>query len=371
MKILINKIVYLIFSLLIFSSCNQNSKSSVVEKNDNNLNLEELSIIYPGDFWQIAKPNEVGFSNEKIKALDEEFIKMNTTGFMLIVKGRVIYEFGDIAKVSYLASVRKSILAMLYGKYVDSGAIDLTKTLSDLGMSDIGGLLPIEKKASVWDLITARSGVYHPASNSGDNLADAPERGSKEPGTYYLYSNWDFNASGGAFELLSGVNIFDALKTDIMDKIKAQDFDRSIHKKGGDTTISIYPSYHMHLSTRDMARVGHLMLTKGEWANNKQIISANWIDQITSLVTPKNEMNPNWRKEEEFGYGVMWWIFDHPDLPIELNGAYTAKGAYGQYITVLPELDMVISHKTAVPPNKKTKWSEVRSIIDLILEARK
>lgn len=30
-------------------------------------------------------------------------------------------------------------------------------------------------------LITARSGVCHPASNSGDNSADAPPRGSQEP----------------------------------------------------------------------------------------------------------------------------------------------------------------------------------------------
>ena len=27
-----------------------------------------------------------------------------------------------------------------------------------------------------------------------------PERGSQRPGTYMLYSNWDFNAAGAVFE---------------------------------------------------------------------------------------------------------------------------------------------------------------------------
>ncbi len=71
---------------------------------------------------------------------------------------------------------------MLYGYWVENGTIDLDATMEDLGVDDIGGLLPIEKQAKVDHLITARSGVYHPASNGGDNLADAPERGSQVPG---------------------------------------------------------------------------------------------------------------------------------------------------------------------------------------------
>jgi hypothetical protein len=54
-------------------------------------------------------------------------------------------------------------------------------------MDDIGGLLPVEKKATVRHLITARSGIYHAASNAGDSSADAPDRGSQEPGEYFLH----------------------------------------------------------------------------------------------------------------------------------------------------------------------------------------
>ena len=88
-------------------------------------------------------------------------------------------------------------------------------TLADLGMTDHGGLLPIEQGATHRDLISARSGIYHAASNAGDNSADAPDRGSQEPGTYFLYNNWDFNAAGGAFELQTGIDIYDALRDDL------------------------------------------------------------------------------------------------------------------------------------------------------------
>jgi CubicO group peptidase (beta-lactamase class C family) len=203
-----------------------------------------------------------------------------TTGLLVVVGGRVLFEYGDVEEVSYLASVRKSILAMLYGNYVADGTIDLEKTLEELGMDDVGGLLPVERQAKVLHLVTARSGVYHPASNPGDNLADAPARGSQEPGTYMLYSNWDFNAAGGAFELMTGRDIFDALQTDLAEPLEFQDFDRSLHRKGGDRERSLYPSYHMHLSTRDMARAGYLMLREGNW-KGEQVIPADWARETT------------------------------------------------------------------------------------------
>ena len=40
-----------------------------------------------------------------------------------------------------------------------------------MGIDEIGGLTEEEKQATVRDLLTARSGIYHPASNDGDDLA--------------------------------------------------------------------------------------------------------------------------------------------------------------------------------------------------------
>ncbi|MBE0676766.1 MAG: serine hydrolase [Bacteroidales bacterium] len=330
----------------------------------------EAQQIYPGKSWKTALPEKYGYDAEKLQEARKYIIdSMKTTGLVVVVGGEIILSYGSIDRVSYLASCRKSILAMLYGNYVKDGTIDLKKTIEDLGFDDIGGLLPVEKTARVYDLITARSGVYHIASNLGDDRANSPKRGSKKPGEYYLYNNWDFNVAGAAFEKMTGCNIFDAFQTDIAEPIELQDFDRSIHVKDGDMELSRYPSYHFHLSTRDMARVGYLMLRKGNW-DGRQLIPADWADEIVSVVTPLGEMNPAVRRTGEFGYGYMWWIFQGEANKGAFQGGYMARGAIGQYITVLPAADMVIAHKTDAVYGRSSTWKTYYRLLQMITDAR-
>src|SRR5579871_5295674 len=124
-------------------------------------------VIYPGSEWEMAAH---GLLPQVQRRVDEYVHALDTTGLMVVQHGRVVYQYGDLQVLSYSASTRKSILAMLYGSYVANGTIRLDRTLKDLGMSDLGGLLPNEERAKVVDLISARSGVYHPASNAGDLL---------------------------------------------------------------------------------------------------------------------------------------------------------------------------------------------------------
>ncbi len=323
--------------------------------------------VYPGASWErIADPASSGFSAEALDAIHPYVEGINTTAVMAVVGGRVLFEHGPVDEISYLASVRKSILAMLYGRYVEDGTIDLELTVGDLGMDDVQGLMPIEKQARVLDLVTARSGVYHPASNSGDNLADAPPRGSQEPGAYYLYSNWDFNAAGAVFEQLTERNIYDALGTDLALPLGFEDWHRWIHRKSGDATRSRNLAYHMNLSTRDMARIGYLMLRGGVWGEVR-VLPEGWAERISGLVTPSEEMNPEGRRGGEFGYGTMWWVWDGPAVPEAFRGAYTGRGAWGQYITVIPSLDMVVAHKTV--PEVATPWDDYRGILDRLVAA--
>ncbi len=274
---------------------------------------------------------------------------IDTTGMVVIAGGRTLFEYGDVTRLSYLASVRKSILAMLYGKYVENGTIPLKRTLRELELSDVGGLSAQEIEATVEDLLTARSGVYHPASNGGDDTASAPPRDSQRHGTYFLYNNWDFNAAGAVFEKLTGREIYDALESDLARPIGMQDFDRAAQQKSGDATRSLHLAYHVFLSTRDMARVGLLMARGGAW-NGQQVVSREWVRRISSLVTPINEMNPPSHRAlgtgRRWGYGYLWWVWDAPNSPGPFQGAYTGMGAGGQYITVLPDLDLVVAHKT-------------------------
>lgn len=305
---------------------------------------------FPGRDWErIEKPESIGYSSARLQALRAWLQSIDTTGLMVAVGGRSLFEYGDLTRLSYLASVRKSILAMLYGKYVENGTIPLGRTLRELEFTDVGGLMPQELEATIEDLLTARSGVYHQASNAGDDTASAPPRGSQPHGAYFLYNNWDFNAAGAVFEKLTGREIYDALETDLARPIGMQDFDRSAQKKSGDTTRSQYLAYHVWLSTRDMARVGLLMARGGDWSG-KAIVSREWARRISGVVTPVNEMNPPRHRSlgtgNRWGYGYLWWVWDAPNSPGPFEGAYTGMGAGGQYITVLPELDMVVAHKT-------------------------
>lgn len=329
--------------------------------------------VFPGENWELVRGPQLARLGWDAEALREVTTHLrgesNSTGVVVADKGRIVYTFGDIAELSYLASVRKSLLSMLYGDWVERGVIDLDATLEDLGIDDVGGLLPIERQARVRHLITARSGVYHPASNSGDNLADAPERGSQEPGTYMLYSNWDFNAAGAVFEQLTGRNIYDELQSQIATPIQFQDWDRSRQRKSGDLSISKNPAYHFWLSTRDMARIGHLMLNEGAW-DGEQVIPRDWARRIRSVVTPLEEMNPTRRRDGYFGYGYMWWVWDGPRAVGAFEGAYTGRGAVGQWISVFPAIDLVVAHKTNSVYRRTTSWESWHRMIELLFEAK-
>jgi CubicO group peptidase (beta-lactamase class C family) len=334
---------------------------------------ESTESVFPGETWEYVGKDELKAYGWSPEVLDEttSFIRdeSNTTGLVVVDRGRIVYRFGDIEELSYVASVRKSILAMLYGFWVEHGIIDLETTLADLGFDDIGGLLPVEKQATIRDLITARSGVYHPASYSGDDLAKAPPRGSQKPGTYMLYSNWDFNAAGAVFEYLTQRDIYDELQAQVAIPLQFEDWDRSAQHKAGDLTISKYPAYPIWVSTRDMARIGYLMLHEGNW-NGRQVVSRDWTRRITSVVTPVEEMNPTDRRNGYFGYGYMWWVWDGPKSIGPFQGAYTARGAVGQWITVFPSLDLVVAHKTHNVYRRSTRWESYERIIELLFQAK-
>src|SRR6187431_125004 len=118
-------------------------------------------VTYPGSTWEkIANPYQADWDSLKLSTLRKYIIdSTHATGIVVVWRGRILLEYGDIEELSYLASARKSLLAMLYGPYVDNGTINLSTTLAQLNFDDRGGLLPIEKKATIRDILTARSGI--------------------------------------------------------------------------------------------------------------------------------------------------------------------------------------------------------------------
>lgn len=313
-----------------------------------------------------TKPQFEGTEFEKHKTLDgtdftkqrldslTTFIKNNleTTGMIILKDGKTLYEYGDIKEVSYIASCRKSILSILYGKYVENGTIDLSQTIGEIGIDEDDGLLEIEKSATVDHILNSSSGVFLEPVNGGYDKENILERGSVKPGEYFVYNNWDFNVAGSILEIKSGKSIYQDFEEQLAIPLGFQDWNIKNQKKKYKKNKSRHPAYHIYISTRDMAKIGQLMLNKGKW-NGKQIISEKWIETITTPVISTKIVNERYGRNEsspyQFSYAYLWWLIDnfkhHPDF----EGAYTARGWGGQFITVIPKLNIVVAHKYDVP----------------------
>src|SRR5262245_57324640 len=118
----------------------------------------------PGMRWdQYGAARDAGWSVER---LDEarRFAERVQAGAVLVVQhGRVVAAWGDVARPFRTASVRKSIVATLFGIDLAAG-VDLNATIGQLGIDDREPLTDAEKQARVLDLLRARSGIYHPAA---------------------------------------------------------------------------------------------------------------------------------------------------------------------------------------------------------------
>ena len=319
--------------------------------------------------WSRITPVEAGFDPEKLAGF-EQFAVNNSgvTSMFIAVDGKIMYSYGDITATSIIASCRKSVLSLLYGKYVADGTIDLNATVGELGITDIGGLLPSEKLATVCDLLTSRSGVYHPSATTGGKT-DGLERGSVPHGTKYVYNNWDFNVAGTVFTQRTGKGIHRAFYEELALPLGLEDYDPdpAIHRLTGNASLSDHLGYHFYLSARDMARIGELVRRKGVW-NGRELVPADWIERCATLVSPFDKDDP----ESGFwsGCGMMWWIVNSENHP-ELEGAFSALGSYGQYIMIIPKLKTVFVFKSAGNKANPTRRRQFFTILYKLLEARK
>lgn len=298
----------------------------------------------PSTYWRTDRQAAQSAECHAVLAeLREKLRNQATTTFMAVRGDQIIFNEGPIARPSLVRSVRKSLLALLYGQPVADGRINLDATLAELGIDDLGGLLPVERDARVRDLLAARSGVYHPAANPGDDAVGAPPRGSQAPGQYFLYNNWDFNVAGDIYEQRTERNLYDAFAQEIASPLGLEDFVRERHRRTGRLSRSTHLAYPFYLSARDMARIGELMMAEGQW-QGRRIVPAGWTQLITKPVTPSAEMHPLRAVRRRMSYGLLWWISELPD-DSSLAGSYLAWGYFGQWILVIPKSGMVVVHK--------------------------
>jgi CubicO group peptidase (beta-lactamase class C family) len=110
------------------------------------------------------------------------------------------------------------------------------------------------------------------------------------------------------------------------------------------------------------------MLRRGRWGD-RQLVPEDWVSESTRLVTPSRDMNPPSVRYGGLGYGYLWWILE-AEAGSPLEGAYSARGAYGQYLLVVPRLDLVIAHKRVPDPNQFVSWPQFMGAVDRLIAAR-
>lgn len=77
--------------------------------------------IYPNKNWATQEnPAAQGWGGYTGRSLFTQYVidSTNITGLVIVHKGEIVLEYGDIEENSYIASCRKSILAILFGNYV-------------------------------------------------------------------------------------------------------------------------------------------------------------------------------------------------------------------------------------------------------------
>jgi hypothetical protein len=327
----------------------------------------------PGEPWEVwSDPQDAGFSPQALEEVHDFARSVGTTGLMVIVGGKVLLEEGDVEARGYLAAGRYSLAAMAFGRYVEDGTVDLSTTLEEMRIEDYGGLLPMEKRATVEDLLTFRSATYHPTP-FGPNNEEVPPRGSEVPGSSFYFHPWAGLVTKPVFELLTGIDLFQAFGEDIGAPLGLQDFKWWRMNPGHQRNRSRYTIYNFYMSTRDIARLGQLLLREGQW-EGEEIIPAPWVHRMTTQVTPPEEVRPQGYRSRGLGFGYFWWTWNDPDPRSPFAGAYTYIGSYGQYLTILPAMDMVVAHQLFAgwfgAPEGEVTWEEYMGILDRVLAAR-
>jgi CubicO group peptidase (beta-lactamase class C family) len=141
----------------------------------------------------------------------------------------------------------------------------------------------------------------------------------RDPGTEYFHNSGASILLGGILEQATGQDVYSFARKYLFDPIGIGDvhWERTTgnhyHTDGG-----------LHMTPRDMARFGYLMLNQGTW-DGKESVSSEWVNRSTSTHF----------QGRRIGFGYHWVTFPG-------TGIYAAAGHYEQWIYVIPEADMVV-----------------------------
>ena len=335
---------------------------------------------WPGAEWRRARPAAVDMDESRVENLTGR-LRGNRipgiNGLVIVREGYLVVEEyfngGSASQVHTLQSVTKSVTSMLVGIAVGQGAIPAIDGSVLSFFPEYTGLQNLDdrKRAmTLRHLLTMRTGLdwgenpYQGSplqqlnNSTGDWLRfflDWPMR--EEPGTRFEYNSGGvitlggvlFNTTGVPADIFARQRLFDPIGVGTAQWYRGKP-NGLPHLGGG-----------LSLRAQDMARIGYLVLRKGKWGA-AQVVPEEW---LTASLGPS--VDPGWRfGGREVDYGYLWWL-----LPLDGTGAtgdpssvvYTASGARGQWIFIVPRYDLVV----AVTSDTPDADAPVRFLFDDIL----
>ena len=275
---------------------------------------------------------------------------MDIHSVMIVRDGSVIYSRwqseGADSVPHVLHSVSKTFTATAVGLVIADGKMALTDKVIDFFPDKRPAEVSDHLKAmTVRDLLTMTCGHDEEPTSRRDQNADWVEAFLAqpvvhEPGTFYLYNSLGTYMLSAIVQQVTGEKIVDYLDARLfqplhIDKPKWEESPQGINCGG----------WGLYLKTEDLAKMGQLLLQKGEW-NGQQLIPAEWVAEMSKKQV--ESINPGTRIEQAEergmtketsdwmqGYGYQMWRC-RPDC-------FRADGARGQYIIVVPDKNAVIA----------------------------
>lgn len=307
---------------------------------------------FTGDSWREASPESVGLDPERLARGVERVGELAGIRSLLVVRhGRIVaersYAGSNLNERPHdVKSASKSLLSALVGIAIERGDISgVGATVGELLPGYAEGLAPEKRAITLEQLLSMSSGL---ASTSGEHY-----------GAWVSSGDWTRAAlarplvgdAGDAFGYSTGSShVVSAVLTEATGRT-ALDYARehvagplgiTIHSWQGSPEGYSFGGNSVRMTPRDLARLGQLYLQEGRW-NGRQVVPEGWVRRSTRRHAE------GW--PHRYGaYGYLWWL--PPDDPWD---SFAAVGYGGQFLYVVPELDMLLV-TTATIESKGEEW---------------
>lgn len=293
--------------------------------------------------WSTSFPEDQGMNSQKLDEM-EDYINSTNLHFyidsLLIVRnGFIVYEsypshVYDEDEWHHIYSCTKVFTSALIGIALEEGLIGSLedRVLDYFPNRNFENVNSWKQSITIRQLLTMTSGIewtdqvdfYQMAGTSDwvQYILDQPM--THQPGTVWNYNTGCSHLLAAILDNVTPSGTLNYAETKLFNPLNITNYNWQTDPRGipiGGTLL--------HLTPRDMAKFGYLYLNQGNW-NGTQLIPSEWVEESTRAF-----MSVEFDQGHGSGYGYQWWIYHW------LN-AYTARGSYEQYITVIPDLEMIV-----------------------------